>query len=100
MTTLALIPTPSAYLPAFRKASMDEDAIVAERRAEMLRAATSRVTAKVLGVHAWSGEASRRTEIRPTDLKRIKKQPIGSADRLLLIRAAFLKARKPSLFPA
>jgi hypothetical protein len=71
---------------------MDEDAADAERRAEMIRAATSRVTAKALGVHAWSGAKNRRTEIRPEDLRRVKKQT-SSADRLLLIRNAALKAK-------
>ena len=96
MATLTLNPSPSKYLPSFKNTVTDEEAADAERRAELLRAATSRVTARVLGVHAWSGDASRRTEIRPTDFKRVKKLAVGSADRLLLIQAAALKSRAAS----
>jgi hypothetical protein len=86
--------SPSTYLPAFRESTMDEEATEAERRAEMLYTATNRVTAKTLGVNAWTGSKNRRTEIRPEDLKRVKKQTLSSADRLVLIRTAALKAKQ------
>lgn len=82
-------PSASAYLPAFRRTENDEDAVELERRAEMLAAASNRVAARVLGIHARTG------------LKKLRRvgtgnPPVSSADRLALIRAVALKARPTS----